>query len=79
MALLNCIVRKNKVTEIKGIAGEIQKALKAYDYDVAEEITEAKNIVSKEFKTDVKKDSPEQTGSYQSGWSIKKFKKSNIV
>ena len=79
MVLQNCIVRKNKVTEINAITGEIQKALKAYAYDVAEEITEAKNIVSKEFKTDVSKDSPEKTGSYQNGWRIKKFKNSNIV
>ena len=67
------------MTEIKGIAGEIQKALKAYAYDVAEDIDIAKNEVSKEFKTNVTKDSPEETGSYQKGWRIKKFKKSNII
>jgi hypothetical protein len=67
------------VTEIKGIANEIQKALKAYAYDVAEDISIAKDDVSKEFKTNVTKDSPEQTGSYQKGWRIKKFKKSNII
>jgi len=67
------------VTKIKGIAGEIEKALKAYAYDVAENIDIAKNNVSKEFKTNVTKDSPEQTGSYRKGWRIKKFKKSNII
>jgi hypothetical protein len=67
------------VTKIKGITGEIEKALKAYAYEVAEEITIAKDAVSKEFKTDVTKDSPEQTGDYQKGWRIKKFKKSNII
>ena len=67
------------MTEIKGIAGEIEKALKAYAYDVAEDIDIAKNEVSKEFKTNVTKDSPEETGSYQKGWRIKKFKKSNII
>ena len=67
------------MTKIKGITGEIEKALKAYAYDVAEDINIAKNEVSKEFKIDVTKDSPEQTGSYQKGWRIKKFKKSNII
>jgi hypothetical protein len=67
------------VTKIKGITGEIEKALKAYAHDVAEDIDIAKNEVSKEFKSDVTKDSPEQTGSYQKGWRIKKFKKSNII
>ena len=67
------------MTEIEGIANEIQKALRAYAHDVAEDITIAKDEVSKEFKTDVTKDSPEQTGSYQKGWRIKKFKKSNII
>ena len=67
------------MTEIKGIAGEIQKALKAYAYDVAEDIDIAKNEVSKEFKTNVTRDSPEETGDYQKGWRIKKFKKSNII
>ena len=43
------------MTEIKGIAGEIQKALKAYAYDVAEDIDIAKNEVSKEFKTECNK------------------------
>ena len=79
MALLNCIVRKNKVTEIKGITGEIQKALQAYAYDVSNEITEAKDDVSKTFKKDVENDSPELTGDYEKGWRIKKFKKSNII
>ena len=67
------------MTKIEGITGEIQKALKAYAYDVAEDITIAKDEVSKEFKTNVTKDSPEQTGSYQKGWRIKKFKKGNII
>ena len=79
MVLLSCIVRKNKVTEIKGITGEIQKALQAYAYNVSNEITEAKDDVSKTFKKDVENDSPELTGSYEKGWRIKKFKKSNII
>ena len=79
MALQNYIVRKNKVTKIQGIAGEIQKALQAYAHDVAENITIAKDDVSKDFKTNVTKDSPVETGSYEKGWRIKKFKKSNIV
>ena len=79
MALQNYIVRKNKVTKIQGITGEIQKALKAYSYEVAEDITIAKDEVSKEFKTDVTQDSPEDTGDYQKGWRIKKYKKSNII
>jgi galactokinase/mevalonate kinase-like predicted kinase len=67
------------VTEIKGITGEIQKALQAYAYNVSNEITEAKDDVSKTFKKDVENDSPELTGSYEKGWRIKKFKKSNII
>jgi hypothetical protein len=79
MALLNYIARKNKVTKIKGVAGEIQEALKAYAYNVSNEIDEAKNDVTKVLRKDVENDSPEQTGSYKKGWRIKKFKNSNIL
>ena len=67
------------MTEIKGITGEIQKALQAYAYDVAEDITIAKDEVSNVFRKDVKGDSPKKTGDYEKGWRIKKFKKSNII
>jgi bacteriophage HK97-gp10 putative tail-component len=67
------------VTKIQGITGEIQKALKAYANDVAEDIVIAKDEVSKVFQKDVKNDSPEKTGDYSKGWRIKKFKKSNII
>jgi hypothetical protein len=79
MALQNCIARKNKVTNTENIAGEIQKALKAYVYEVSNEIDMAKNNVSKELRKNLEMDSPEQTGSYKKGWRIKKFKNTNIV
>lgn len=67
------------MTKIKDITGEIQKALKAYTYEVATEIEEAKEDVSKELKKNLKNDSPELTGSYKKGWRIKKVGNAHVV
>ena len=67
------------MTEINEIQKEIQKALKAYTYEVADDIDIAKNEVATKLKKDLIQDSPEKTGDYKKGWRIKKFKKTNIV
>jgi hypothetical protein len=67
------------VTEISEIQKEIQKALKAYAYEVANDLDIAKNEVSNQLKKDLTQDSPEKTGDYKKGWRVKKFKKVNIV
>ena len=67
------------MTKINEIQKEIQKALKAYSYEVANDLDIAKNEVTKELKKNLTQKSPEKTGDYKKGWRIKKFKKSNIV
>jgi hypothetical protein len=67
------------VTKIQGIAGEIQKALKSYANDIAEDIAIAKDEVSNQLKKDLTQDSPKKTGDYRKGWRVKKFKKVNVV
>lgn len=69
------------MTKIEGITGAIIKELQKYTNMVTEEVEEAKIISSKEFKADVEKDSPKDTGSYKKGWRIKKdaARKSYII
>jgi hypothetical protein len=67
------------VTKIEGITGEIQKAIKAYSYEVSNELAIAKDEVTNQLKKDLTQDSPEKTGSYKKGWRVKKFKKVNVV
>lgn len=67
------------MTNINEIQKEIQKALQAYSYEVANDLDIAKNEVTTQLKKDLSQDSPEKTGDYKKGWRIKKFKKSNIV
>lgn len=61
---------------VTNLSNEIASAVRTYTKEVKEEIETAKNEVSKEFKIDVSRDSPEKTGSYKTGWRIKKEKRS---
>jgi hypothetical protein len=79
MALVNCIVRLNKVTDIKNIGKEISKQLQQYTKEVAEEVDKAKDEVSKNLQKELKQKSPKKTGDYKKGWRVKKVKKANIV
>lgn len=67
------------MTEINNLANEIAEQVKLYTREVKEEIETAKQEVSKELVQDLKRDSPEKTGSYRKGWKIKKEKRSNKI
>jgi bacteriophage HK97-gp10 putative tail-component len=67
------------VTDINNLANEIADAVRVYTKEVKEEIETAKQDVSKALVKDLKRDSPEKTGSYSKGWRIKKEKRSNKV
>jgi hypothetical protein len=67
------------MTEISGIAREIQRALQMYARDVAEEVEQAKKDVTDVLKKNVERDSPERRPSYKKGWRIKKVKNSLIL
>ena len=62
------------MTEINNVANEIAKLVRQYTKEVKEECEAAKQEVSKELVSDIKKDSPEKTGSYRKGWNVKKGK-----
>ena len=67
------------MTEISGVAREIQRQLQYYARGVAEEVEQAKSDVTKVLKKDVERDSPERRPSYKKGWRIKRGKKSLIL
>jgi phage gpG-like protein len=67
------------MTEISGIAQEIQRQLQYYARDVAEKVEVAKEEVTKVLKQEVERDSPERRPSYKKGWRIKRGKKSLIL
>lgn len=61
-----------KSVEINQIGKEIVKNLEVYAADVKKEINKAINQTTKEIKKEIEAKSPEKTGSYKSGWRIKK-------
>lgn len=67
------------MTNINNLASEIAKQVKLYTQEVKEEIDKGKQYVSKELVKNLKRDSPEKTGSYQKGWRVKKEKRSNKI
>lgn len=67
------------MTNINNLSDEIANQVKIYTKQVKEEIEAAKEDVSKELVSELKRDSPEKTGSYKKGWKIKKEKKSNKI
>ena len=72
-------MRSRPVTNINNLASEIAKQVKLYTQEVKEEIDKGKQDVSKELVKNLKRDSPEKTGSYQKGWRVKKEKRSNKI
>ena len=67
------------MTNIQGIAQEIQRQLQYYARGVSEKVDKAKDEVTDTLKADVIRDSPERRPSYKKGWRIKKGLKSNIL
>lgn len=63
---------------VNNIHSEILKQLKQYTKEVEENIEMAKNTTSKDLVKELKRTSPEKTGSYKTGWRIKKGFK-NII
>jgi hypothetical protein len=61
------------------LADEISKALTEYTTEVTEGLEEAKLEVAKETVVQLKKTSPENTGSYKKGWSKKKVGSAQVV
>lgn len=67
------------MTEIQNVAQEIMKEMLKYSRLVHEEFEAAKEDVSNVLVDDLKRDSPEETGSYKKGWRKKKTSKGWIV
>lgn len=67
------------MTNVNNLQQEILRELKRYSLDVAEKIEVAKNETARDLQKEIKKKSPQKTGSYKKGWKIKKSKYKSIV
>lgn len=60
------------VVKIDDLSSEIAKQLAIYTSDVEEQVELAKEEVAKTAVSHLKQNSPELTGSYRTGWKLKK-------
>jgi hypothetical protein len=67
------------VTKINDISKSISSELVRYSNLVKEEFEIAKEETAKNLVEDLKKTSPENTGSYKKGWTVKRVGNSLIV
>lgn len=67
------------MVKIEDIAGAITQSMREYADSVEEEMEVAKDEVTKEGVSLLKKNSPVLTGSYRKGWSRKKFRNGIVV
>jgi Bacteriophage HK97-gp10, putative tail-component len=79
MVSQNYIVRLKQVTKLTGLQSEIMKQLNQYSKIVNEDVQQAQQETATELVDTLRTKSPELTGSYQSGWRIKKEKKKLII
>jgi len=56
---------------IDGLAAAIQKELADYNQEVTDGIKEDCRQVARECRAEIKQNSPELTGDYKKGWSVK--------
>ena len=67
------------MTKLTGLQSEIMKQLNQYNKILNEDIQQAQKETATDLVDTLKTKSPELTGSYQSGWRIKKEKKKLII
>ncbi len=61
-----------KTVSIDQLAGEIAQVVKQYTDDVSKAVEKEVSDTAKEIQTDIKRDSPRDTGEYAEGWTRKK-------
>lgn len=66
-------------TSIDNLAYEIAKELERYADVIEEEMEVAKKEVAKELVSELKRTSPRDTGSYATGWRVKKVGNIQVV